>query len=67
MEKPVQPNEWQCEMCSYSNLDFRKVCHQCGWKNNNIVVRMREGDWLCDKCENVNFARRTECFICTKG
>eukprot|EP00931_Biecheleriopsis_adriatica_P017320 TRINITY_DN1245_c0_g1_i1.p1 TRINITY_DN1245_c0_g1~~TRINITY_DN1245_c0_g1_i1.p1 ORF type:complete len:132 (+),score=8.03 TRINITY_DN1245_c0_g1_i1:109-504(+) len=22
------------------------------------------GDWVCDKCETNNFARRTECFKC---
>lgn len=27
-------------------------------------IEMKPGDWKCDKCGVVNFARRTECFRC---
>lgn len=26
----------------------------------------RPQDWICDSCESINFARRTECYHCSR-
>ena len=40
-----------------SNLNFRK-------KKHNKDFKVRFGDWICPKCENLNFAFRTKCNRC---
>ncbi|KRW98529.1 hypothetical protein PPERSA_00126 [Pseudocohnilembus persalinus] len=37
------------------NQDTKKVAKQ---------VEMKNGDWICLKCDTHNFARRTQCFQC---
>jgi hypothetical protein len=46
------------ELCyENSNLNFRK-------KKHNKDFKVRFGDWICPKCENLNFAFRTKCNRC---
>jgi len=46
------------ELCyENSNLNFRKKKH-----NKNFKVRF--GDWICPKCENLNFSFRKKCNRC---
>ena len=40
-----------------SNLNFRK-------KKHNKDFKVRFGDWICPKCENLNFAFREKCNRC---
>lgn len=46
------------ELCyENSNLNFRK-------KKHNKDFKVRFGDWICPKCENLNFSFRKKCNRC---
>ncbi len=49
----------RCIFFSIENADsnFRK-------KSNNYQLKVRSGDWICPKCENLNFAFRNKCNRC---
>ena len=40
-----------------ADSNFRK-------KSNNYHLKVRSGDWICPKCENLNFAFRNKCNRC---
>jgi uncharacterized OB-fold protein len=78
--KKVSADDWTCKECTYSNYGSRSECKKCksnknGIKlvsiNSNIVVplvvaapTLPDGKWNCMKCNNINFAVRTECNRC---
>lgn len=64
---------WSCAACSYENLPIRVDCYKChipkarsfnslGSRTGPGVV-VQPGDWACTRCENVNFASKTQCVL----
>lgn len=44
--------------CGYKNSGLYSTCYKC----ENYLAK--PGDWRCDKCGDLNFAKRIECRIC---
>lgn len=42
-----------------ANIYFNKMN-----KKKKTTLIQREGDWICDKCKNLNFKFRVECNLC---
>ena len=43
---------------------------ECNWSccpKMPIVRHLKCGDWLCENCGTVNFAKRSECFYCNRA
>jgi hypothetical protein len=51
---------WACPECKSINLRFHAMCCLCN-APVPFLQEPRAGDWLCGKCGNTNFARRTWC------
>jgi len=76
----VREGDWLCEKCNVNIFSYKDSCYKCGGKKpeNPTVLAyvkkdkvevlskaiMKEGDWLCGKCQGHNFASRKACFKC---
>jgi len=60
----------KCRKCEKDKSDqtrVQKLKEQYmanGWPNNNRIVTFRPGDWMCVKCNDHQFADRTQCRKC---
>lgn len=64
-------NWWFCKNCGSMNSRHISICSECGVSNSKISIvpafpdtKMRPGDWLCNKCNVLIFASKSECRRC---
>ena len=61
-------NEQNSQDNNFNNIKFNKNNSDNGKKNkqkNKKHFEMRDGDWLCSKCNNLNFSFRNKCNRCS--
>ena len=57
-----------CKTSSKSSSSLTLVVHRCGGPNpattGGKVIGQRPGDWRCPGCQDIQFAKNTECRRC---
>eukprot|EP01084_Bolivina_argentea_P021176 39328_1 len=61
--KAIQPQKWNCSICTYLNASMASNCETCGNKNE----AMRGGEWSCSACTFLNKSNVTKCAICNQN
>eukprot|EP01084_Bolivina_argentea_P170704 295813_1 len=55
--------QWNCSLCTYSNVSTASNCEMCGNKNGTIA---NTDEWACDACTFSNKSTASKCAMCNQ-
>eukprot|EP01084_Bolivina_argentea_P170703 295811_1 len=54
--------QWNCSLCTYSNVSTASNCEMCGNKNEIII----SDEWSCSACTFLNKSNASKCSMCNQ-
>lgn len=78
----IRNKDWNCPECGHRNFARRDKCEKCGCFRSKSLeyggtgssksnqrkpnITFKGGDWFCESCATLNFAKRDACYKCNK-